>query len=66
MMKKIIIYIMFLLMLSVPVKAIDEFCGCIKRVPVNEPTTVNWIHDGAGTVRKFLCWIYKKIGICKL
>lgn len=48
-MKKILTYLIFLLLLTVPVKAIDEFCGCLKRIPVDEPTTVSWIHDGAGT-----------------
>ena len=48
-MKKILTYLIFLLLLTVPVKAINEFCGCLKRIPVNEPTTVSWTHDGADT-----------------
>jgi hypothetical protein len=48
-MKKLLIYIMFMLMIAVPVRAIDEFCGCMKRIPVDEPTTIGWTHDGVGT-----------------
>lgn len=45
-MKKIIIYISILILISVTAISAD-FCGCIKRHPVNDDITILWNHAGA-------------------
>lgn len=51
--KTILIFIASLLITSIgyaePVETSssaggNKFCGCMKRVPVNEPLTINWVH----------------------
>lgn len=58
-MKKLLLYITILLMIPSSVIAIDEFCGCIRKISVNKPTTVTWTHAGAdGYELKIIHYFY--------
>ena len=60
-MKKLLIHICVLVLISVNALSAD-FCGCIKRIPVNQPITVTWDHDGAtGYELKIVHYFYDGI-----